>query len=103
MIGVQWLSEDEALDLLRVGDENAAIVETLAVSIPAYVEVVTGYPAALTAGFSCNEVVKTLCRFILQLWYNPDGTDAQQLTRVIDSMAKTVKALVVAGDLDTGE
>lgn len=103
MRGIIWLSEFEALDLLRVGDENTDIIQTLAASIPAYVEVVTGYPAELTAGATPSEVVKPLCRFILQLWYNPDGTDAQQLTRVIDSMAKTVKALVVAGDLDTGE
>ena len=100
MTGIEWLDLDEALDLLRVTDDNGDIVQGLAASIPAYVEVMTGYPAELTAGQTPSEVVKPLCRFLLQLWYNPDGTDSERLSKVVDSMAKTVKAFVVAGDLD---
>ena len=100
MTGIEWFEIDEALDLLRTSEENTEIVTALATSIPAYVEVMTGYPAELTAGSSPSEVVKPLCRFLLQLWYCPDGTDSTQLQRVIGSMAKTVKAFVVAGDLD---
>lgn len=100
MTGIEWLDLEDALDLLRISEDNGDIVKTLAASIPAYVEVMTGYPAQLTAGQQPSEVVKPLCRFLLQLWYNPDGTDSEQLGKVIDSMAKTVKAFVVAGDLD---
>jgi hypothetical protein len=66
-------------------------------SIPSYVEVTTGYPAAKTSSAEPDEVVKPLCLFLLQLWFNPDGTDARQLTRVVQSLEKSVRAMVVAG------
>ena len=97
--GLDWMETDEALDLLRVSSDNLNIIEQYAASVPSHVEVTTGYPAALTAGDDCHELVKQLARFTLQLWFNPDGTDSQALTRVIDSLAKSVRQLVAVGYL----
>lgn len=94
--GLAWLEEEVAFDFLRTGEENINIVQSLATMIPQYVETTTGYPAALTAGQEPAELVKPLCLFLMQLWYNPDGTDARQLTRVIQSLEKAVRAYVVA-------
>lgn len=100
MTGLDWMDIDEACDLLRVSSDNEAIIEAHTATIPEYVEIITGYPATMTDSGNCNETVKTLCRFILQLFFNPDGTDADSLKRTIDSLTATVKALVIAGDLE---
>ena len=98
--GLEWMTVDEALDLLRVSDDNEDIIDAHAATIPGYVEITTGYPATCTQGVNCDETVKALCRFVLQLWFNPDGTDADSLKRTIDSLTASVKALVIAGDLE---
>lgn len=100
MDGLEWMDIDEACDLLRVSSDNEAIIEAHAKAIPQYVEVTTGYPATCTDSYNCDETVKQLCRFVLQLWFNPDGTDADSLKRTIDSLTASVKALVIAGDLE---
>ena len=97
--GLEWMDASDALDLLRVSSDNLEIVSQLAASVPSYVEVTTGYPATLAAGDEPAEIVKQLCRFVLQLWYNPDGTDSAALTRVVESLAKSVRALVAVGYL----
>lgn len=98
MGGLEWLEASQACDLLRVTEDNADIVEQHAAGIAAYVETTTGYPAELAQGVDCDETVKALCRFLLMLWFNPDGTDADRLQRVIDALTKAVRALVVAGE-----
>lgn len=102
MTGLEWLSVEDACDLLRVSEDNAGVIEQYAATIPYYVEIVTGYPASCTMGANCDETVKQLCRFILALWFDPDGTDATKLTHVVNSLTKVVKALVIAkgGDED---
>lgn len=100
MTGLEWMDVDEACDLLRVSDDNASIIEVIAEPIPYYVELTTGYPADLAKGDECAEVVRQLCRFILQLWFDPDGTNAQTLTRAVNSLTKAVKAYVIATGLD---
>lgn len=94
-----WLTTEEACDLLRTSGDNATIVEALAAGLPAYVETTTGYPAKSVGLKSCHELVRALCRFLLQLWYDPDGTDAAQLTKVVDGLTYAVKAMVVAEGL----
>ena len=94
--GLAWLEDSVAFDFLRVGDENLPVVQSLAMSIPGYIEVATGYPAGKTSSAEPDEVVKPLALFLLQLWFNPDGTDARQLTRVVQSLEKAVRAHVVA-------
>ena len=91
-----WLTLGEACDLLRVTPDNAPIINAHISGIPSYVETITGYPATCTKSTGCDGMVRQLCRFILQLWFNPDGSDATQLTRCVNSLAKAVKALVVA-------
>ena len=103
LTGLEWMQDDEALDLLRVSSDNLGVIEQLAASVPSYVEATTGYSASLAAGDECHELVKQLARFVLQLWYNPDGTDSQALTRVVDSLAKSVRQLVAVGYLSDGE
>ena len=58
MVGLEWMGIDEACDLLRVGDDNADIIEAHAEVIPYYVEITTGYPATLAMGDGCAETVK---------------------------------------------
>ncbi len=100
MDGLAWLEMSDACDLLRVTDDNAAIVSGHARSIPRLVEVQTGYPAYMTDSESCDETVKVLARFMLLRLFDPDGLDADQLGRVIDSLTKTVKAIVIAEGLE---
>lgn len=93
---LSWLTLGEACDLLRVTPDNAAIINAHISGIPSYVEALTGYPASCTKGVGCDGMVRQLCRFILLLWFNPDGSDANQLTRAINALAKATKALVIA-------
>lgn len=98
MEGMAWLSEQDALDLLRVGSESAGIVEGLVAAIPEFIEATTGYPATLTATEPC-EVVKQLARFILCLWFNPDGADHKQLERVVQALSIATKAILLKDDV----
>ena len=100
MTGLDWLGLDEACDLLRVSADNERVIDAFAATIPYYVEITTGYPAYLTASTSCSETAKTHSRFLLCLWFNPDGTDAEQLKQVIDSLTKALKAHVIAHGYD---
>lgn len=91
---MEWLTTEDACDLLRVGEESSGIIEALAAAVPEYIETVTGYPASRTET-EPHETVKQLARFLLALWFNPDGTDATQLQRVVDSLTLAVKSMVV--------
>ena len=100
MLSLEWLTLAEACDLLRVGAENEAVIEAHCSGIPSYVELTTGYPATCTSGPNCDGMVRQLCRFILQLWFNPDGTQAKDLERVVRSLTNSTKALVIANHLE---
>lgn len=93
------MERQEAFDLLRVTDDNVMVVNAICSSIPQYIEVTTGYPAALVEN-EPSEIVKQLARFVLQFWYNPDGADAQALKRVVDSLSCSVRAMMAAGMAD---
>lgn len=81
---------EEARDTLRVdGSSNDAIITPLLEAIPAYLVTLVGGKVDITGA---DPLVKTLAKFVLQLWYNPDGTDSDRLQKVIDSLAKTIKA-----------
>lgn len=96
MTGLAWMTIQEACDLLRVSEDNADLIQSMAVGIPMTVEMTTDYPADCVASYNCDPMVQQLCRFILTLWYCPDGTDVSKLARVIDSMSFTVKSMVIA-------
>jgi len=88
------LNIDEAFEALRTeyNSGNATIVTGLIDAIPSYIETNTGIKDAAGAADSFP-LVKTLAKFLLCLWYNPDGTDAVQLQVVINNLLKTLKAM----------
>lgn len=96
------LSIDEAFEALRTepNQGNQAIVVGLIEAIPSYIETNTGIKNAADAADSFP-LVKTLAKFLLCLWYNPDGTDAVQLQVVINNLLKTLKAM--ANDINAAE
>lgn len=84
------LTIEEARNTLRVdGESNDVIILPLIEAIPAYIETLVGSTVDVTGA---DPLVKTLAKFVLQLWYNPDGTDSVRLETVINSLAKTIKA-----------
>lgn len=92
---MEWLKVEDMADFLRVGEESHGIIEALAATVPEYIDTTTGYPATLTAGEEPHETVKQLARFLIQLWFNPDGSDARQLRQVVNSLTYAVKTMVL--------
>lgn len=81
---------EEARDTLRVdGTSNDSIIEPLLAALPGYIESLVGNTVDVSGA---DPLVNTLAKFVLQLWYNPDGTDSERLQIVIDSLTKTIKA-----------
>ena len=99
------LTMTEAFTALRTeeNDGNRDIVTGLLLAIPSYITTTTGIAdpvaAATVEGDTENPepgpfpLVKTLAKFLLCLWYNPDGTDAVQLQVVVNNLLKTLKAM----------
>lgn len=90
------LTLDEGLDVLRLDVDNTTtgIVEALIEAIPQYIETTCG--VEWQKWDDLKPLVKTLAGFVLQLWYNPDGTDSNRLQTVIRSLSKSIKAEAVA-------
>lgn len=78
----------QAKEILRLDhDFNDDIIAPLVESIPSYIETTTG----LTPDQQDTEPLTiTVGGFLLQLWYNAEGTNADQLTRTIDSLLNTL-------------
>ena len=93
MEGMAWASTEDLADFLRVGEESHGIIEGLVCAVPSYIEVTTGVSAEIVAGQEPPEVVKTLARFLILLWFCPDGADAQQVSKVVHSLTCAVKAM----------
>lgn len=87
------ISLPEAYNQLRTeeNDGNTDIILGLLAAIPGYIKTATGVKDPATASLD-YPLLATLAKFLLTLWYNPDGTDAQQLQRVVDNLLKTIKA-----------
>lgn len=88
------LTIDQALTVLRTESStgNIEIIDGLLAAIPSYIETTTGIENAATASV-IYPLVTTLEKFLLCLWYNPDGTDAVQLQVVVNNLLKTLKAM----------
>ena len=85
------LTMEEARDALRVdGEDNDSIIGPLVTAIPDYIETCTGI--VINSHNESEPLIRTLAKFVLQLWYNPDGTDSARLQVVIDNLIKTLKA-----------
>lgn len=93
------LTMNEALLALRTeGNQyNQEIISDLRAAIPSYISTTTGIqdPAQAAVDYP---LLKTLAKFLLCLWYNPDGTDAVQLQVVVNNLLKTLKAM--AGEIN---
>lgn len=95
------ISLQTALDVLRLDNDpsDTGLVASYVGALPRYIEGVTGVPYE-TVIDSDDELLETLEKFAVQLFYNPDGTDSVRLQAVIDSISSLVKARYVAGEYD---
>ena len=86
MISIQQARETLRLD----GADNDEIILSLLDAIPDYIELTTGMSKANQVD---QPLVMTVSKFILQLWYNAEGTDAEALQRTIDGLLKTISLI----------
>lgn len=86
------LEKQDARDTLRVdGEDNDDIITALLEAIPSYIETATGHDWA-----NDNEVhpmAKQTARFILQLWFDPQGPDTERLKRTIDTLLSSLTVI----------
>lgn len=83
---------EEARDALRVdGTDNDTIIIPLLESIPSYLEVTTGRTWVEDA--QVHPLAQTVTKFILQLWFDPQGQDSERLKRTIDTLLTALTAL----------
>ena len=96
------LTIDEALLALRTEANagNIQLVQDLLQAIPPYITTTTGILLPEIAVEVCP-LLKTLAKFLLCLWYNPDGTDAVQLQVVVNNLLKTLKAMAAQLNAET--
>lgn len=85
------ISIEEARDILRVdGTDNDPIIIPLVESIPDYLEVTTGHN---WLDEPIHPLAKTVSKFILQLWFDPQTPDSERLKRTIDSLLTALQAV----------
>ncbi|MES1052571.1 phage gp6-like head-tail connector protein [Bacillus thuringiensis] len=81
----------EARDAVRVdGEDNDLILISLLSSIPSYLETTTGRTWEETP---VHPLAQTVTKFILQLWYEPQGQDSERLKRTIDNLLTSLTVL----------
>ncbi|ASV67216.1 head-tail connector protein [Cytobacillus kochii] len=81
----------EARDTLRVdGTDNDPIIIPLLESIPSYLEVTTG---RTWEDNPVHPLAQTVAKFILQLWFDPQGQDSERLKRTIDNLLVSLTAI----------
>lgn len=86
------ISIEEARDILRLdGPDNDMIIIPLIEAIPDYLEVTTG--RRWDNDTVVNPLAQTAAGFILQLWYNAQGTDTERLKRTIDNLLVALTAI----------
>lgn len=82
---------EEARDAVRVdGTDNDMILISLLESIPSYLETTTGRAWEDTP---VHPLAQTVTKFILQLWYDPQGQDTERLKRTIDNLLTALTAI----------
>ncbi|AXF57418.1 head-tail connector protein [Salicibibacter kimchii] len=81
----------EARDILRVdGEDNDPIIIPLLESIPSYLEATTG---RTWEDDPVHPLAQTVCKFILQLWFDPQTQDAVRIKRTIDNLLVALTAI----------
>ena len=84
----------EARETLRLdGDDNDAAIKSLLDAIPSYLQEVAGY----TFDGKASPLAQTTAKFILRLWYDPDGHDTDRIKRTIDCLLVALTATVRNG------
>lgn len=82
---------EEARGALRVdGQDNDPIIIPLLESIPSYLETTTG---RTWEDDEVHPLAQTVTKFILQLWFDPQGQDSVRLKRTIDTLLVALTAL----------
>lgn len=83
---------EEARDTLRVdGQDNDPIILPLLESIPSYLEATTG--RTWLDDDKVHPLAQTVTKFILQLWFDPQGQDSVRLKRTIDTLLVALTAV----------
>lgn len=82
----------EAKEALRVdGDHNDFIIQSILQSIPPYLEATTGKD--WMEDDKVHPLAKTVSKFLLQLWFDPQDQDAARMKRTIDNLLVTLTAI----------
>lgn len=82
------LTVEEAKEVLRIdNDYNDLVIEPLVLALPSYISTSTGLPLEQLLK---EPLAKTVSGFLIQLWYNSEGTDSLRLNQVIESLLKTL-------------
>lgn len=90
------LNIEDAREALRIdGPDNDIIILPLINAIPSYLEVTTG---RTWLDDPVDPLAETTAKFILQLWYDPQGPEIERLKRTIDNLliALTAKGRSIA-------
>lgn len=83
---------EEARDTLRVdGSDNDIIIIPLIEAIPHYLEATTG--KSWVDGETVHPLAKTAAKFILMLWYNPQGSEVQKIQGIVEGLLTTLTAI----------
>ena len=83
---------EEARETLRVdGRDNDIIIIPLIEAIPHYLEATTG--RAWENDKQIHPLAKTAAKFILMIWYNPQGAEIQKLRGIVDGILTTLTAI----------
>jgi len=90
----------EAREILRLDNEdNDFIIQGLLNAMPDYLYHTTGYIENIGPDDPyINGLARTVCVFLLRLWYNPDGADSEKLQRTIDTMLTPLQAACRSAD-----
>ena len=82
---------ERAREWLRLdGTDNDEIIAGLLAAAPGYIETATG----LNENEQFQQpLVELVTKFLLLLWYNPDGTDSAKLQQVVDNLLKSIARL----------
>jgi hypothetical protein len=83
---------EQAREVLRLdGSDNDYVIVPLINAIPDYLQVSTGYHFN---GGQPHPLAETAAKFILRLWYDPDGYDREQLQRTINNLLTALTAAI---------
>lgn len=82
---------EDARETLRLdSDDNDFIIIPLIEAIPSYLEVTTGRD---WLDKEVHPLAKTVAKFLLQLWYDPQDPGSERIKRTITSLLVALTAL----------